>query len=64
MGFRHESNSHSKENQPNISLGFPKWKRQNARGTSALRDSEEGLEKKDKIQISDYNRRSPTEKVG
>ncbi|MPC33346.1 hypothetical protein E2C01_026692 [Portunus trituberculatus] len=45
MGLCHGNNNHSRENQHNTSSGPPNWQRQNARGTSALRDPEEGLER-------------------
>ncbi|MPC88966.1 hypothetical protein E2C01_083893 [Portunus trituberculatus] len=39
------SSNHSRENQHNISSGPPNWQKQNARGTFALGDPVEGLEK-------------------
>ncbi|MPC66932.1 hypothetical protein E2C01_061090 [Portunus trituberculatus] len=49
MGVRHPSlcgnSNHSRENEQNTSSGPPNWQRQNARGTSTLRDPEDGLVK-------------------
>ncbi|MPC98026.1 hypothetical protein E2C01_093376 [Portunus trituberculatus] len=50
MSLWNGNSNHSRENQHNTSSGPPNWQKQNAIGTSALGNPEEGLEKQGKIQ--------------